>query len=154
MRTTKSKSSAGPAPNSTAPSTRGACHRSDGLTLPEARQSIWLEGGTALESNTVSFLQEPVIMGPYARLQPNGLLAAPHPDRVLARGNPAITTPIKACNFQPPKIASRARSPNALPRRHTSPGTGIRFAPVRPHVAPRLGQASKDSLPTEHYRIR
>lgn len=48
----------------------GACHQSDCLTLPEARQSIWLEGGTALESNTASVLQEPVITGPYARLQP------------------------------------------------------------------------------------
>jgi hypothetical protein len=56
--------------------------------------------------------------------------AASCPDRVLARDLRQIAAPITARNFfiLPKFQISQARSPNAVPRRHASPGTRKRLA--------------------------
>ena len=96
-------------------------------------------------------------MGPHARLSPFWLCAASCPDRVLAR-KPCrqITAPVTARNFflLPRFQSHRLQSPNAMPRRHASPGTRKAIGSISDRKLPSEGTALNHPCQTEHYRNR
>ncbi len=135
----------------------GACHRSDGLTLPEARQSIW-----ARRRHSAGIEHSVLFTGTryHGALCPPsavwfGVAPASRPC-ISARGPGRLLRRLKRATFSRQRsLASQARSRMHCREGIASPGTRIRFRPGSDRMLPLgWGKPLRSPCQTEHYRIR
>jgi hypothetical protein len=88
-------------------------------------------------------------MGPHARLSPLALCRFMPRSCISAKSLRQITAPVTVRNFFCCRCFSfhRRPSPNAMPRRHASPGTRKAICPISDRKLPPGGTAIESSLP-------
>ena len=129
---------------------RGANHLSDGLTLPMTSTQAEREAAQHRNLTLCPFYRSPTSFRCVACVRSRHQLDL---YRIMPRSCISARSPADYCAnygaqlFHPVEVSiSQARSPNAMPRRHASPGTRKRFVPRNERMLP-FGRANTPDYP-------